>query len=370
MIHNKCFTNEWIESMAAGIGSRNPVMLEKATVALQLLGYLVESGLPFQFKGGTSLLLRLNPIRRLSIDVDIVTQASLEDLTAVLESLRKKAPFSSYQHDARRDKDLPPKKHFKIFYPSVIEPKQDHILLDVLFEKDPSPRCDPVLIHTPFIEPEREVFVSVPTVNSLLGDKLTAFAPKTIGILYNPSRKTDIVKQLFDVGALFDSATDLQEVAEVYENIHFKQLGYRNAAFTVADTLNDTMTAGFQYSQLDLRGGTNTEEGLLLHEGVGSLQNHLINLPFSRNEARIAAGKASCLAAWIQRRKIESEPIENLRFDLSRAHELSEKKIFAPWAPLDRLRGGNPEAFHYWYLAQQILTVWEDNDGEGNGLLF
>ncbi len=63
------------------------------------------------------------------------------------------------------------------------------------------------------------------------------------------------------------------------------------------------MTAGFQYSQLDLRGGMNTEEGLLLHEGVGSLQNHLINLPFSRDEARITAGKAACLAAWIQQRE-------------------------------------------------------------------
>jgi len=199
--------------------------------------------------------------------VDIVTQASPEELFAFLEPIGTKNPFSGYQHDSVRDKDLPPKKHFKVFYPSAIESKNDHILLDVLFEKEPSSRCDLVPILTPFIEPEREVVVFVPTMNSLLGDKLTAFAPKTIGIPYysEPShieRKTDIVKQLFDVGALFDSATDLQEVAEVYETIHGKQLGYRDATFTMADTLNDTMTTGFQYSQLDLRGGTETPEGL------------------------------------------------------------------------------------------------------------
>jgi hypothetical protein len=34
-------------------------MLEKAIVALQLLAHLAESDLPIQFKGGTSLLLRL-----------------------------------------------------------------------------------------------------------------------------------------------------------------------------------------------------------------------------------------------------------------------------------------------------------------------
>lgn len=357
MIEHKCFTNVWIQGKAAEIGSRNPVMLEKATVALQLLGNLAESGLPFQFKGGTSLLLRLSPIRRLSIDVDIVTQASPKELFAFLETVGTKFPFSGYLHDALRDKESPPKKHFKVFYPSAIEPKNDHILLDLLFEKEPSPRCEPVLIRTPFIVPEREVFVSVPTVNSLLGDKLTAFAPKTIGILYNPLRKTDIVKQLFDVGALFDAATDLQEVAEVYEAIHSKQVGYRSATFTVEDTLNDTMIAGFQYSQLDLRGGTETPEGLMIKDGVGSLQNHLINFRFSRDEARVAAGKAACLAACIQHRKTGLEPIEKLRFDSGRARELKDKRILAPWAPLDRLKGGNPEAFHYWHQAQHILTT-------------
>ena len=45
------------------------------------------------------------------------------------------------------------------------------------------------MIATPFITPERQVRVPVPTINSLLGDKLTAFAPRTIGILYNPLRK-------------------------------------------------------------------------------------------------------------------------------------------------------------------------------------
>ena len=60
MIHPQCFTKEWLRRQAEAIGSSNPVMLEKAIIALQLLGHLAESGLPIQFKGGTSLLLRLN----------------------------------------------------------------------------------------------------------------------------------------------------------------------------------------------------------------------------------------------------------------------------------------------------------------------
>ena len=112
-----------------------------------------------------------------------------------------------------------------------------------------------MIINTPFITPEREVRVAVPTMNSLLGDKLTAFAPRTIGILYNPLRKTDIAKQLFDVGVLFDAATDLSVAAAVYAATHARQLVYRQADFSLAETLNDSIEAGFLYSQLELRGG-------------------------------------------------------------------------------------------------------------------
>ena len=265
-----------------------------------------ESGLPIQFKGGSSLLLRLKPIRRLSIDVDIVTQAKPEELVAVLERVSKLAPLTGHEHDAQRDKELPPKKHFRVFYPSVVERKTerktDHVLLDVLFERQVAPHCKPVIISTSFITPEREVLVSVPTVNSLLGDKLTAFAPRTIGILYNPLRKTDIAKQLFDVGALFDAATDLSVAAEAYAAAHARQLVYRKATFSLADTLNDSIEAGFLYSQLELRGGAKTEQGLFLQDGVTGLQNHLVNQPVSPGRSSHSR-RQSCL-----RRRVDSAP--------------------------------------------------------------
>lgn len=356
MISAECFGKQWITAKASAIGCRNPVMLEKSIVALQLLGHLAESGLPIQFKGGTSLLLRLNPIRRLSIDVDIVTQAKPEELVAVLERVSRLAPLAGYEHDAQRDKELPPKKHFRIFYPSALEAKTDHVLLDVLFESQVVPHCEPVAIQTPFITTEREVRVAVPTVNSLLGDKLTAFAPRTVGILYHPLRKTDIAKQLFDVGVLFDAATDLSVAADVYAATHARQLVYRQAGFSLADSLNDSIEAGFLYSQLELRGGTKTEQGLFLQDGVAGLQNHLVNQPFRRDEARIAAGKAACVAAWIQRRPA-GLTIEHLRFQPDRVAELRDLQFQAPWTALTRLKGGNAQAFHYWYQAQKILTT-------------
>jgi hypothetical protein len=47
------------------------------------------------------------------------------------------------------------------------------------------------------------VTLTVPDINSIAGDKLTAFAPNTTGILYGSGKEKEIVKQLFDVGCLF-----------------------------------------------------------------------------------------------------------------------------------------------------------------------
>ena len=72
------------------------------------------------------------------------------------------------------------------------------------------------------------------------------------------------------------------------------------------------------------------------------------------DEARIATGKAACLAAWIQRRPA-GVTIEQLRFQPDRVAELRDLQIEAPWTPLTRLKGGNAPAFHFWYQAQRIL---------------
>jgi hypothetical protein len=124
----------------------------------------------------------------------------------------------------------------------------------------------------------------------------------------------------------------------------------------MAQTLNDSIQASLLYSQLDLRGVTNTKDGLFLHDGVAALQNHVVNEPFRRDEARVAAGKAACVAAWIQGRPA-GVTISQMRFPSAKVGELRQMRIEPPWAVLNRLKGGNPQAFHYWYHAQRILRA-------------
>ncbi len=354
MIDQRCFTKEWIEEQGRILGCSNEILLEKAIVALQLVGHLVEAKLPFQFKGGTSLLLIVNPIRRLSIDADIVTQAPHDEFDRLLQSVARLPPFNRIEHDPARDRALPPKKHYRAHYPSNFPPEDGHVLLDVLFET--AHAASPTLIQTPFIRTLREVHAQVPSANELLGDKLTAFAPKTIGILQDqfPDRVTDIVKQLFDVSVLFDVATDISQAAQVYAAIHANQCRYRQAEFTVEHTLHDTIAACLGLTWCELRGPEkNNLIGMYLKDGVHKLQGHIVNGRFDRDPSHVAAGKAACAAALILRRP--EIALESVRYKNVSIEELRDAMIIGTWAPLHKLRGGNPEAFFYWWQAQRLL---------------
>jgi len=82
-------------------------------------------------------------------------------------------------------------------------------------------------IMHPIFEVEEEIVVTVPSVNSIAGDKLTAFAPKTIGIPYGKGKSMEIIKQLFDLGILFEHISDLREVYDSYRNTAELESGYR-----------------------------------------------------------------------------------------------------------------------------------------------
>jgi len=356
MLNAISFTRKHIDECVARLGCRNPVLLEKAIIVLQLVGHLAEAGLPFQFRGGSSLLLLVQPVRRLSIDADIATQATAEELDAVLERVAELPPFTGVEHDVARDRALPPKKHYRVHYPSALPAPSSfssHILLDVLFEAPGQTEFR--LISTPFIQPERDVRVAVPGINELMGDKLSAFAPQTIGILYHDERTADIVKQLFDIAVLFDVATDLAAVAAAYEVVQANQCRYRQSQFTLDQTLDDTIQACLELSQHDLKGAPkDAARGRFFFDGIAKLEGHLLT-PFLRDQARIAAGKVACVAAWVKRRP-KGVPIESLRSSAEKLQNLGDKTIAPPWAPLGKLKGGNPEAFLYWWQAQRLFN--------------
>ena len=173
-----------LQKQAKTLGGCNQDILERSLYALTLLGHLADTGLPFVFKGGTSLLLHLPTVRRLSIDIDIVCGEKPAVINEVVARISKLPPFfRSEEHVREHFIKLPHRRHFKFYYRSAIGKQPEvPILLDVVEESRIHHQIVERPIQTSFIKPEREIKVKLPTVESLLGDKLTAFAPTTVGV--------------------------------------------------------------------------------------------------------------------------------------------------------------------------------------------
>jgi predicted nucleotidyltransferase component of viral defense system len=162
MISTQSRTPEWIMGIRTGSRGKDPILIEKMIMALMLVEDLRLSGLNFIFKGGTSLLLLLGNPQRFSIDIDIMVQERT-NLDAYYQSVVEKGTFNRFEEN-RRSGELP-KQHYKFFFSSVIEAKESHILLDILFEENPYPRLQEVKLESPLLSTEGKASkVTCPTV--------------------------------------------------------------------------------------------------------------------------------------------------------------------------------------------------------------
>ena len=70
--------------------------------ALSLVEQLAAQRLDFIFKGGTSLILLLKDAGRFSIDIDIISQASREDIENTLQRIWIQKPFKRFELSEHR----------------------------------------------------------------------------------------------------------------------------------------------------------------------------------------------------------------------------------------------------------------------------
>ena len=84
--------------------------------------------------------------------------------------------------------------------------------------------------------------VKTPSLEAMLGDKLTAFAPNTIGIRYEDMKLTEVIKQLYDCSRLFRVSKDFKLVRHTYLEISAREIKYRQLIdITSGNCLDDTI---------------------------------------------------------------------------------------------------------------------------------
>ncbi len=305
MIKEDSYTAEWLLShrSKAGLSKINPPLAEKMIYALTLVEQLAANKLDFIFKGGTSLILLLNDAGRFSIDIDILTTASRQQIESVLQQVCAGKPFTRFELNGHRSyKQGIPKAHYRLFYTSALSKKEDHILLDILFEEHAYPALMDLPVKAEWLlTDDNHTLVKVPTIESIAGDKLTAFAPLTTGILYGKGKEVEIIKQLHDVDKLYNQINDMGVLIKSFNGVVAKEIKYRGKTCNANDVINDIVATGL----LIIRREKNTQDPDKsyfgeIKRGLLQFKSYQTTSAFRIDEAIVAAGKAAMLAAKIQ----------------------------------------------------------------------
>jgi len=266
---------------------RDAQLVEKSIYVLEYLAQLRSHGLNPLFRGGSATQLLLpKPFRRLSIDLDIAV-SDTDRLVRVMEKIKSSfsGRFFSFSRDRRKG------IHFRIETPTYYTPGlSGFIILDVA-EKEPGYKTARIELSTEFYK--CGIKVRVPTVDSMLGDKLTTIGINTIGLLKNrPSMEYS--KQLYDIILLMDNMRNFRHVFEAYRKCYAAQLEYRKKKYSFRKVLDDLAYTSrlFVVRTRDLPAGKIRDDAEYVQDGIIRINSHLARgLRFTRLNARTGGAR-------------------------------------------------------------------------------
>ena len=365
MIKEHCFTDEWLDSFKKQKEHKriDKAILEKMIYALHLLERIKANGLDFTFKGGTSLVLLLEEGNRFSIDIDIICNTDRETLETILNKVIDSSNFKSYELDEHRSyKEGVPKAHYSFAFDSVTKGKYSGtILLDVLIENSIYPELTERPVQTKWIETENETKIVVPSIDAITGDKLTAFAPNTVGIPYFKGKdqqpfSMEICKQLFDLSKLFERIENMEIVAQSFEAFAKQEIEYRKtdkSDLTRENVLQDTIDTCVILAKKGSGSADEKSKFVELQKGIRAFgTGFLMNGNFRIDDAVPAAARIAYLSAKILHNDLS--PIEYYE-----GQDIKEWNIEnQDWNLLNRLKKQpDKSGFYYWYKALEVMNL-------------
>jgi len=344
------FDKNQIESLRKELKIRDPGIFEKTVRAFNLLDGLLKVYPGLIFKGGTSILLYQFPPVRLSIDIDILLpEKDRESLLVNLQAIAEASGFKAVKEDERQSKI--PKAHYKFRYDPFFGPREDSILLDVVFCEHPYHKVvEKSLNGYPLIWSDTNVIVKIPTIDGLVGDKMTAISPKTLGLRLTEGRDMEYLKQIIDLGALFGMAEDLDDIRDTFSKTCAMENDFRKAKYSQEEIFDDILEVSFQYSQWLLKGADNSfKEIESINKGLERLSNHLV-IPIRPDHLKVAFAKIAYMIRLMRdtnaskiMKDVNLSVIDGVRFD-------GRFKI------LEGLKKMNTPAYFYWALAVGIKS--------------
>jgi predicted nucleotidyltransferase component of viral defense system len=357
MINLNEISSEWLNQVSKKHRNADKILAEKVIRALLLLEGLTKQKLSFVFKGGTALMLHFNSTNRLSIDIDIILPNDSDsyrnkDLESVLDAITKEQGFLRKELQHRSTTSKIKKEHYKFFYTPIhkTNKEEEYVLLDILFEEVNYVNLISLPIQSDFVPiVDKPLSINVPSLEDILGDKLTAFAPNTTGIPYfkkDDSMSMEIIKQLYDIGNLFDTVTDLNTIKTTFYRFAKTEIDYRNSeGINENDVLEDIYQTALCIVSRGTDGRGNFEE---LQKGIGRISPFIFSESYHIEKAITHASKAAYLSTLIH---LNAKKIAKFGNPL----QLKDWRIDEPLNnKLNKLKKSNSEAFFYWYKIYEL----------------
>ena len=353
MIDKRTYTDDNIRRIVAKY-KVDYQLAQRAIFALGLVEALAKTGLQFTFKGGSSQMLLFPSPKRLSTDVDILVEPDC-DIDKAIEKASAVFPFVSCEESIRKTSKSISKKHYRFKYQSPQNGRFVHVLLDVLFAKNNYPKEIEAPLKNDFlIEDEQSALkIRIPCPECLLGDKLTAFAPHTIGISFfsdgfNSDKRLEVIKQFFDIGTLYDLCEEFPFVRETYIATAKDEIAYRGNTSSIDECLSDS----FQASLCILTWGKLYSEDYINYvEGFKRIAGHIVGAKLNPNSAYLYAAKIMLLCACIKQSVnpfgmvIEKQPLFSQR----------------PYSTVNKVAKIAPEAFD---IAAKAIRIFVGEDAK------
>jgi len=352
MINLKAISSEWLIHVSKQHRNADKILAEKVIRALLLLEGLAKQKLSFVFKGGTALMLHFNSNKRLSIDIDIILPNEIKDLDSVLDAIIIEQGFLRKELQNRSTTSKIRKVHYKFFYTPLHKTNKDeeYVLLDILFEEVKYVNLISLPIQSDFVPIiDKPLTVIVPGLEDILGDKLTAFAPNTTGIPYfkkDDSMCMEIIKQLYDIGNLFDMVTDLETIKTTFYRFAKTEIDYRNSEVI---NENDVLEDIYQTALCIVSRGTDGKGDFVeLQSGIRRISRFIFCESYHIEKAIAHASKAAYLSTLMQ---INAKTIAKFENPI----QLEDWQITEPLKnKLNKLKKSNSEAFFYWYKIYEL----------------
>jgi hypothetical protein len=166
-----------------------------------------------------------------------------------------------------------------------------------------------------------------------------------------------VAKQLFDIGVLFDAATDFDAIASSYDAVVDIERTYRDPNPSREDCLRDTWKACIGLCATRNVDKHQYPDAPHLNDGLNRMGGHITTPAYIQGQEarRTLAAKTALLIAhlWVNERfSFADGKYTTARLDEVRSSTLNGTSLM--W--LDGMKAVNPEAYFYLHRAVRLLV--------------